>query len=314
MRFADNLWALILGGSSGFGLATAKKLARHGLNVAIVHRDRRGAMGRIEAEFRRIRECGVGFVSINSDALSATGRAHILAQVRQTLGDTGRLRVLLHSIALGNLKPLAGWSGGERRKATVMRLARELNQPTEAVEVAIARLSGGGGDLLHGLAPAPDYGRHRLAEEDFAATIHNMGTNLVAWVQDALEAGLFADDARILGLTSEGNTTAWRGYAAIAAAKVTLESLSRSMALEFAPFGLRSNVIQAGISETPASALIPGIEKMKAQARLRNPFGRLTTPEDVANLVFLLCQDEAAWVNGSIIRVDGGEHISGGNY
>jgi NAD(P)-dependent dehydrogenase (short-subunit alcohol dehydrogenase family) len=50
---------------------------------------------------------------------------------------------------------------------------------------------------------------------------------------------------------------------------------------------------------------------MKAQARLRNPFGRLTTPRDVANVISLLARDEAGWINGEVIRVDGGEHISG---
>ena len=47
-EFPNDSWALILGGSSGFGLATAMRLAEAGMNVAIVHRDRRGAMARIE--------------------------------------------------------------------------------------------------------------------------------------------------------------------------------------------------------------------------------------------------------------------------
>ena len=42
----------------------------------------------------------------------------------------------------------------------------------------------------------------------------------------------------------------------------------------------------------------------------RNPFKRITTPQDVANVVYLLAKDEAAWINGSIIIADGGEHIS----
>ena len=50
LSFDRDHWALILGGSSGFGLATAQKLARHGMNVAVVHRDRRGAMSGIEPE------------------------------------------------------------------------------------------------------------------------------------------------------------------------------------------------------------------------------------------------------------------------
>ena len=138
-----------------------------------------------------------------------------------------------------------------------------------------------------------------------------MGTSLLGWVQDLHARGLFAADARVFGLTSEGNEVAWKGYAAVAAAKVSLESLSRSIALEFAPAGIRCNVIQAGITETPALAAIPGSDHMKANARLRNPFGRLTTPQDVANVIALLASDEAGWINGEVIRVDGGEHISG---
>jgi NAD(P)-dependent dehydrogenase (short-subunit alcohol dehydrogenase family) len=138
-----------------------------------------------------------------------------------------------------------------------------------------------------------------------------MGTSLLGWVQGIFGRGLFAADARVFGLTSEGNEVAWKGYAAVAAAKVALESLARSIAVEYAPYGVRCNVIQAGITETPALAAIPGSDHMKAQARLRNPFHRLTTPQDVASVIVLLATDEAAWINGEVIRVDGGEHISG---
>ena len=56
--------------------------------------------------------------------------------------------------------------------------------------------------------------------------------------------------------------------------------------------------------------MIPGSEKIKENAKQRNPFKRLTMPEDVANVVSLLCSDEAAWINGCTIPVDGGEHLS----
>ena len=138
-----------------------------------------------------------------------------------------------------------------------------------------------------------------------------MGTSLLGWVQMLFDRKLFDEDARVFGLTSEGNSVAWKGYAAVAAAKVALESLARSIAVEYAPHGIRCNVIQAGITETAALAAIPGNAQLKAQARLRNPFGRLTTPADVAGMIYLLSTEEAAWVNGTVIRVDGGEHISG---
>ena len=84
-----------------------------------------------------------------------------------------------------------------------------------------------------------------------------------------------------------------------------------SIAVEMAPHGIRCNIIQAGVTETPALAAIPGSHHLKAQAQGRNPFGRLTKPRDVANMIYLLSLDDASWVNGEVIRVDGGEHISG---
>ena len=87
--------------------------------------------------------------------------------------------------------------------------------------------------------------------------------------------------------------------------------MARAIAVELAPYGVRANVVQAGITDTPALRAIPGHAHLAAQARRRNPFGRLTTPRDVANVIFLLATDEAAWVNGALIRVDGGEHVAG---
>ena len=89
-------WALILGGSSGFGLATAQKLARSGMNVAVVHRDRRGAMPAIERSFDEIRASGVGFVAYNLDALSPEGRKAALDGLAQRMAERGRVRLLLH--------------------------------------------------------------------------------------------------------------------------------------------------------------------------------------------------------------------------
>lgn len=269
LQFEKDQWALILGGSSGFGLATAQKLSRCGMSVAIVHRDRRGAMAAIEPAFEEIRSRGVGFIAMNVDALSEEGRADVLGQLAEAMGEAGKVRMLLHSIALGNLKKLAPQPG----------------TPTED--------------------------ERYLDDEDFAGTVYAMGTSLATWTRAVFEAGLFASDARVLSMTSEGNEIAWRGYAAVSAAKAALEAVSRSIALEMAPWGIRANVIQAGVTDTKALRMIPGSEAMKESAIRRNPFGRLTTPEDVADFIALMCTDEARWVNGALLRVDGGERIGG---
>ena len=305
-----NEWALILGGSSGFGLATAHKLSREGYSVCVVHRDRRGAMKRIEPEFEKIQSRGVGFLSFNTDALDAQERDKVLDGLTERLGTEGAVRVLLHSIASGNLKLIAPEEPGDNSAGE--RLAGQLAVDPAALTEAADELFASGTDGLRDIASPPQYSSEVfIEEEDMARTIHSMGTSLLGWTQSLRIKHMFSADARVFGLTSEGNAIAWKGYAAVAAAKVALESVSRSIAVEMAHFGIRSNVIQAGVTDTPALRMIPGSAQLKAHARTRNPFGRLTTPEDVANVIYLLSLPEAAWISGEVIRVDGGEAVSG---
>jgi NAD(P)-dependent dehydrogenase (short-subunit alcohol dehydrogenase family) len=308
-RFDEGLWALILGGSSGFGLATARKLAAEGLNVCIVHRDRRGAMDRVNREFDAIKSHGRGFLALNLDALSAEGIDTVLAELRNRVGTGGGVRVLVHSIAFGNLRPIAPPPASAGSGTALARLAEVLGTSAADIERAVRQTAADGHPVCQFLLPV-DYGDARLEEEDMARTIYAMGTSLLTWVQRVHAAGLFAADARVIGLTSEGNEVAWRGYAAVAAAKSALESVSRAIAVEFGPHGIRSNIVQPGVTDTPALRVIPGSERMKAGSLMRNPLGRLTTPEDVADVIFLLCLDEARWVNGALVRVDGGEHVA----
>ncbi len=314
--FASGTWAVILGGSSGFGLATAHRLAEAGMDLCLVHRDRRAALAKIEPELEKLRGSGVRVLTHNADALSAEKRGAVLGDLAEALGEDGRVRLLLHSIAFGHLKLLAPERPRPRSGAQAEEpheaLARRLGVDAAALRGAADALFAEGVDGLEGLASPPAHpSRSYLDADDVARTIHCMGTSLLDWTQDLLARGMFADDARVLGLTSEGNAVAWKGYAAVSAAKLALEGVARSIAVELAPHGIRCNVLQPGVTETPALAAIPGSGHLKAQARRRNPFGRLTTPRDVANVIHLLCLDEAAWINGEVIRVDGGEHVSG---
>lgn len=257
-----NYWALILGGSSGLGLATAKKLAKHGMNVCIIHRNSRAQEDEINTEFDKIRAENVQFKSFNIDAFKPEKREQIISELKTLFGSQGKIRTLVHSVAKGNLKPMIS-----------------EDSPT-------------------------------LKTDDFNLTINAMAISLYDWTTSIFEAQLFSEDARIISFTSEGNTKAWKHYAAVSAAKVTLEAITRNIALEFAPFGIRANCIQAGVTDTASLRMIPGSDQIKAHSLKRNPFKRLTQPEDVANAVYLLSKDEASWINGCVIPVDGGEHIS----
>jgi len=267
-----NFWALILGGSSGFGLATAKKLSRHGMNICIVHRDRKGAMERIEREFDEIRKTGVQLVTYNGNALAAEGIKATLDTLQKAMGEEGSVRMLLHSIAYGNLKTLAPQDPGpkEKRNALLKKLGQELQIDTEKLQSVFDRLFAEDHEALIGVASPPEYSNQNLLEEeDFALTIYSMGSSLATWVRETFQRGMFSKDARVLGMTSEGNEVAWRGYAAVSAAKVTLEAIARAIAVEYAPHGIRANIIQAGVTDTPALRLIPGNQHLKAAAKTR---------------------------------------------
>ncbi|MEM6377607.1 MAG: SDR family oxidoreductase, partial [Bacteroidota bacterium] len=277
----ENEWALILGGSSGMGLASAQKLAAEGMNLCIVHRDRKQGTEQLEAAILEMQKSGVQIIRFNVDALRAEKRQEIVHALQTHLGEKGRIKLLLHAIARGNLKLLAPY--------------RDLGTTGKA------------SDLATSLKETYRQQKVLLSNSDFQATLEAMALSLYDWVAELFSAGLFAADARVLGLTSEGSTKAWRTYAAVSTAKAALEAICRSIALEFAPYGIRCNILQPGVTDTPSLRMIPGNDQLKQNARERNPFQRLTTPEDVANVVYLMCTQEASWINGAIIPVDGGE-------
>ena len=255
-------WALILGGSSGLGLATAKKLAKHGMNICIIHRDPRLQNDTIEKGFEVIKQEGTQLRTYNADAFRPEKRKMIVEELKSHFGENHKIKVMVHSVAKGNLKP-----------------------------------------MISDVKPA-------LQHDDFTMTITAMAISLYDWTKAIFDAQLFADDSRIISFTSEGNTKAWQNYAAVSAAKVTLEAITRNIALEFAPFGITANCIQAGVTDTQSLRKIPGYEQIVKYTLKRNPNKRLTLPEDVANVVYLLSKEEASWITGTIIPVDGGEHLS----
>jgi NAD(P)-dependent dehydrogenase (short-subunit alcohol dehydrogenase family) len=88
-------------------------------------------------------------------------------------------------------------------------------------------------------------------------------------------------------------------------------SPTRQQSLELARFGITANALRAGVTDTPALRKIPGAEQMIDEARRQNPYGRLTTPEDVSRCLLALCDPGTSWMTGNTIRVDGGEDFVG---
>lgn len=249
-------YALILGGSSGLGLATAQKLASAGYHLCIVHRDRRSDLQGFSSEIEQLKNKGTSVIAFNKDALLQETVDGVLASL-----PDGSVKVLVHSIAKGAVKPMISDDGDE------------------------------------------------LSMEDLSITLNAMALSWYRWTKSMLDKNKFAQHSRNIAFTSEGNAKAWKYYGAVSAAKATLESLMRQMAVELAPLGMTTNCIQAGVTQTKSFQMIPGSEQLAKMAIKRNPFHKLTKAEDVANAVYLLCTEEAKWINGTVVKVDGGESL-----
>ena len=309
----SGLWAVILGGSSGFGLATAKRLARAGFNILIGHKDKEGTVETtIRPHFDEIRAAGVKLVTHNVNLFDDEGRGEVFESIAANAG-AGKVHLFMQSIAAGSCRLMIEDKTPDFRGMAIKGLAEALGLAPDMVRAAVnTAFHEKGCDALHTLADSRiPYRDELLTDDDLQKTVFMMGYDYLLWGRELCKEGLLSKDARLVAMTSEGNEVAWKGYAAVSAAKTALEASCRAMAVELAPYGVSSYIVQAGITDTPAGNAIPNFDLMKAQARLRNPFHRLTTPEDIAETILGLCGPTLRWANGSIIRTDGGEAISG---
>lgn len=148
-----------------------------------------------------------------------------------------------------------------------------------------------------------------LNRKNIDMTLDVMANTIVYWTQCLVTEKLMGHGGRIFAMTSSGSHRVWPTYGAVSASKAAIESHIRQLAVELAPYGITANSIRAGVTDTPALRKIPGNDALIEHALKANPSGRLTTPQDVAKAVVLLSTDDAQWVTGNVIGVDGGEDL-----
>ena len=265
-------WALILGGSSGMGEATARALAKAGYNICGIHLDFRAALAHVEEVKAGIEAEGVQALYINMNAADDEKRAAALASLRERFDASeaaGRhpyVRVVMHSLAFGSLVPYIS----DDPKTAVDRKKMEMTQDV-------------------------------------------MANSLVYWVQDLYQAGFLERGSKIYAMTSEGTSRVVPSYGVVSGAKAAMESHVRQLAMEFArrDTGVAVNSIRAGVTDTPALRKIPEAQRMIDVTLARNPHGRMTTTQDVADAIVTLSESDSDWMSGNIIGVDGGEFVTG---
>jgi len=148
-----------------------------------------------------------------------------------------------------------------------------------------------------------------ITPAQMSMTLDVMAHSLVYWTQGLIHRDLFAEGGRIFALTSAGSSTVIPYYGAVSAAKAALEAHIRQLSAELGSRKITCNAIMAGVTDTPALKKIPGSDKMLESAKMKNPFGRLTTPEDIAKAIVMLCGEGGDWISGNVIGVDGAEYI-----
>ena len=265
-------WALVLGASSGMGEASAVALAQAGYRICGVHLDFRAGLQHVEEVKARVAEAGGDPLFINMNAADDEKRAGAVAALRERFDA----------------------SGSEGRRPFVKVVLHSLAF----------------GSLVPYLAEDP---KQAVDRKKMEMTQDVMANSLVYWVQDLWRGGMLDRGSKIWALTSEGTSKHLPSYGVVSSAKAALESHVRQLAMEFARLdaGVAVNCIRAGVTDTPAMRRIPEADRMVEVTLARNPHGRLTTTEDVAEAIVSLSEGESDWISGNIIGVDGAEAISG---
>jgi 3-oxoacyl-[acyl-carrier protein] reductase len=109
-------------------------------------------------------------------------------------------------------------------------------------------------------------------------------------------------------IVNVGSIMTWQAplaqWSAFTVAKAALKALTRSLAVELGPSGVRANMISPGTTETESTLAIP--ERLRKLQAMQTPLRRLASPEDIARTAAFLCSDAAQFITGADIPVCGG--------
>ncbi|OQY22318.1 MAG: 3-oxoacyl-ACP reductase [Anaerolineaceae bacterium 4572_32.2] len=265
--------------------------------------------GELEGRWALILGASSGFGAATARALAGAGM-NVFGVHLDTKATLPRARQVAADIeALGRRAVFFNTNAADARKRAraLDKVVETLaDDPADSVHFMLHSLAFGSlGPLI---ADDPE---EAIGESQMEMTLRVMAHSLVYWVQDLARRNLLVRGSRVYALSSAGAVRVAPMYGAVSAAKAALESHTRQLALELGPRGIAVNCLRPGVAETPALRAIPGHEPYVDKALEINPGGRLTTTDDVANVLLALADPAVAWISGAVIPVDGGEIIVG---
>lgn len=147
----------------------------------------------------------------------------------------------------------------------------------------------------------------RMKIEDWDAVLRTNLTGALLCTQQALGAMLKQRSGRIINVTSIVAQTGNAGQVNYVASKAGLIGLTRALAIEVASRNITVNAVAPGFIETPMTDPLP--QELKDKMKSLIPLGRFGTDSEVAAAIIFLASDEAAYVTGHVLEVNGGMHM-----
>jgi 7-alpha-hydroxysteroid dehydrogenase len=162
--------------------------------------------------------------------------------------------------------------------------------------------------MIYGRPVVGGYGKFmRLRPKKGLTNIYTATVGaFVAGSQEAAKRMEKVGGGSIVTLSSTGNLVYIENYAGHGTNKAAVEAMSRYAAAELGDMGIRVNAVSGGPIDTDALKAFTNYEEVKNITIERSAVNRMGTPEDIANAIYFLCTDEASWITGQTITVDGG--------
>ena len=148
----------------------------------------------------------------------------------------------------------------------------------------------------------------RMKQDDWDAVIRTNLTGAHLCIQQAMHAMMRARAGRIINISSVVAQTGNAGQANYVAAKAGLIGLTKAIAMEIASRNITVNAVAPGFIKTPMTDALP--DKVKEELNTRIPLGRMGTARDVAAAIVFLASDEAGYITGHVLDVNGGMYLA----
>lgn len=225
--------------------------------------------------------------------------AKLFAQEGAAVVITGRRKERLEQVA-GEI---------ERKGGRVLAVAGSVTDETHVREaVAQTVRTFGRLDILVNNAGIGNFGKklHETDDDSWHRVLDINVTGAFRMTRAAIPEMLKAGGGAIVNISSIASLVGIPGLPVYAASKGALDALTRAIAVDYAAQGIRCNVVNPGLIETPMAESLLSDPAKTAEVLGQYPLARPGRPEEVAKMVLYLSSDDASWITGSTFTIDGG--------